>query len=349
MDDIFIGLDMTNRLPLLQILTEFKRPLVESVLNDHTGFIEEQIIQVNGKNQYNTEIFFNSYQLFITTYDRQWYEIAKDFLGASWERVEIYAGEIQDGEAIRPMPVIIQDNLEPIIKARRYFDHFDYYSAGNNIRRSIEKILGGLLPDTYAITIKDLSDSITKLLEFYDETNCSDLIHTDLRKKLMLYKDVVFNPASHYDLRSPLYKIEIERAFEIHGILDSLPKLNRILLVGMRGTINYKYNNDEKVYEAQYFLKDNLYLVKVSNGTHRLSDPKHQLISYTLNQIPFCKKDTSESYDADKIKGSQNNVIRLSERLKRIQDFLTLADPVNIMEFTLPTGVSIDELINQVS
>jgi len=117
----------------------------------------------------------------------------------------------------------------------------------------------------------------------------------------------------------------------------------------MRGTINYKYNNDEKVYEAQYFLKDNLYLVKVSNGTHRLSDPKHQLISYTLNQIPFCKKDTSESYDADKIKGSQNNVIRLSERLKRIQDFLTLADPVNIMEFTLPTGVSIDELINQVS
>ena len=52
---------------------------------------------------------------------------------------------------------------------------------------------------------------------YVDFTRAVDRLHIispQLRNELLQYKDIVFNPSSHFDLRSPLYKIEIEKAFE---------------------------------------------------------------------------------------------------------------------------------------
>jgi len=78
LDDIFIGLDMNNRLPLLKILTEFKKPIFEQSISED-GKIIEKIKLLDGKPMYETEPFFNNYQIFITTYDRHWFEVSKNW------------------------------------------------------------------------------------------------------------------------------------------------------------------------------------------------------------------------------------------------------------------------------
>jgi energy-coupling factor transporter ATP-binding protein EcfA2 len=65
LDDIFTGLDMSNRMPLMNILTD--------------------------KTIKGTAETFTDHQIFLTTYDRQWYELAKNDLGNSnWQFHEMY-------------------------------------------------------------------------------------------------------------------------------------------------------------------------------------------------------------------------------------------------------------------
>ena len=60
LDDVLIGLDMSNRLPVLDILEEY----------------------------------FPEHQIFLTTYDKAWYEIAKQRTSdAEWEYAEFYTSE----------------------------------------------------------------------------------------------------------------------------------------------------------------------------------------------------------------------------------------------------------------
>jgi len=77
LDDIFIGLDISNRLPLLKIL----------------------------------ETDFNDYQIILTTYDKPWFEYAKGFIDKSlWETLEFYAETTNNGYE---MPMIINGKNLP--------------------------------------------------------------------------------------------------------------------------------------------------------------------------------------------------------------------------------------------
>lgn len=176
-------------------------------------------------------------------------------------------------------PVIIDKNLDYISKAKAYKDSYDFYSAGNNIRKAIEKKLEELLPENIRITTKDLDSELRQLFEYYDNNSCSDIIPEALRHQLIQFKDIVFNPASHFDLKSPLYKIEVEKAFEIYDILNSLPKLTIKLLCGMRASLFY--TNAALNYSAEFILKDNLYAVQIPGQATRLSNPKHNLVTYS--------------------------------------------------------------------
>lgn len=290
LDDIFIGLDMSNRLPLLAILREH----------------------------------FDDYQVIMTTYDRNWYEVAKDYLGDDWQKVEMYVGN----NGICEIPVILQEHLEPIEKAKKYFDAHDYFSAGNNLRKTVEKRLEKLIPETYRLTSKDLNDLISRLFTYYDDCNCSDLIPAPLREKLRLYKDIVFNPASHYDLRSPLYKAEIEKAFEIVAILEGLPILERKLLIGMKGSLFYK--NEDKNYEATYVLLENIYAIIIPNQTTRITDAKHILHSF--------------KHDGENKAGNITEM-KLSKRAEKIQHYLKLTDLPDWQAFIDIHGKALNEMI----
>ena len=100
LDDVLIGLDMSNRLPVLDILEEY----------------------------------FSEYQIFLTTYDKAWYEIAKQRTSdAEWEHAEFYSKETDEFE----IPIYVQDRpyLE---KAKAYFAASDYKACVIYLRTAFE-------------------------------------------------------------------------------------------------------------------------------------------------------------------------------------------------------------------
>lgn len=101
LDDIFIGLDMSNRLPLLDIL-------------------EEQ---------------FSDYQVFITTYDKTWFKYVRGFLNQKWKTLEFYAEEIDDGYESPK----IYDGTNLITKAREHYQNSDYKASAVYARSAFEK------------------------------------------------------------------------------------------------------------------------------------------------------------------------------------------------------------------
>lgn len=310
LDDLMISLDMNNRTKVIDYI--FKN-------------------------------YLSKYQTFILTHDKSLFDFIQlkiaewDKIG-NWSVKEMYCGSTNK-------PVIIEEKLGFIEKATAYFTTYDYFSAGNNIRKAIEKKLEELLPETVRITTRDLDHEIRQLFEYYDDNGCSDIISEQLRNELLQYKDIVFNPSSHFDLKSPLYKVEIEKAFEIYNILSGIPKLTIRLLAGMRASLFY--TNTALNYSAEYVLRENLYAVTILGKPVRLSDPKHRLVTYSLNGTPFLTNvQTGAVKTPEQITASKNEEIKISVRLGKITHFINSLDPINFSNFTLADGSSLQQLID---
>lgn len=313
LDDLMISLDMNNRTKVVDYV--FKN-------------------------------YLSKYQTFFLTHDKSLFDFIQlkiaewDKIG-NWEIKEMYCGNANK-------PVIIEENLDLIQRADAYFKAYDYYSAGNNIRKAIEKKLEFLLPETVRVTTRDLEHELRQLFEFYDDNGFTDIISPQLRNELLQYKDIVFNPSSHFDLRSPLYKIEIEKAFEIFNILKAIPKLTIHLLAGMRASLFY--TNVALNYSAEYVLRENLYTVTVPGQPARLSDPKHKLVTYSLNGTPFLVNAlTGAIKSAEQIAAAQNEEIKMSVRMGKVAHFINSPGPINFRDFTLTDGTSLDTLVNQIN
>ena len=100
LDDVLIGLDMSNRVPVLDILDEY----------------------------------FSDYQIFLTTYDKAWYEIVKQRTEQKdWKYVEFYFGQTDAYE----IPVYAE-NKAYLDKAREYLDTNDYKACAVYARTAFE-------------------------------------------------------------------------------------------------------------------------------------------------------------------------------------------------------------------
>ena len=101
LDDVLIGLDMSNRLPVLDILDEY----------------------------------FPDYQIFLTTYDKAWYEIAKQRTpDAEWEYAEFYSKKTDEYE----IPIHVQDKPYLEKNAKVYFTANDYKASVIYLRTAFE-------------------------------------------------------------------------------------------------------------------------------------------------------------------------------------------------------------------
>lgn len=192
LDDIFIGLDMGNRIPILNIL----------------------------------EQEFTDYQIIISTYDRGWYNMARRIFNAGniikWKFVEVFAGEetLEDGRIItKPIITSGDSNLE---RARKYLHNqisFDYPASANYFRKCIEQLLTESFPKTI------FRDDNDELLEKYKLTQilsrslqfCKSIpgyvdslprVISDLTTLHGLLSSLL-HPLSHYDPNSPVYRHEL--------------------------------------------------------------------------------------------------------------------------------------------
>ena len=176
LDDVLIGLDMSNRLPVLDILEEY----------------------------------FSDYQIFLTTYDKTWYEIVKQRTEENqWKYAEFYFSQTDEYE----IPVYVDDKTY-LEQAKEYLDTNDYKACAIYLRTAFETIIkeycgAKRLPVRYRRNPDRLSSQ-----DFWDAIkNDTSLLEQPLIDEIELYRSIILNPLSHATIAN-IHKKEIEEAIE---------------------------------------------------------------------------------------------------------------------------------------
>ena len=258
LDDIFIGIDSSNRLPFLRLLSDY----------------------------------FASYQIILLTYDRNWYNLARTYLTGNvsqeWITKEIYNSEtVVDGQTYFD-PLVINGET-PYEKARSYLysrDHPDYPASANYYRKFIEKLYASYIPESY------MKDDDAEQIEPYKLTQIthrlfrllSNMPHYivglyNLLRAVSFIRTMLsplIHPLSHYS-DNEVYRSElIELDHHVILLADELKKADmksnsRILLEkGM--FVKFIYTGDSSWYfEYTYKLKENVLIYKNDAGTSSIS------------------------------------------------------------------------------
>ncbi len=209
LDDLLIGLDMSNRLPLLEILQKH--------------FI---------KPEQPTEVF----QIIMTTYDKVWFGLVNNYFGTdNWKYIEIYSKKLKDDDFEIP---IIKETQTYLDKARYYLAEKDNKASAVYIRTEFERIVKTIcekkvLQVNYKtrqkeFTTEDFWDSITK------QTDINPL----LAKTIEIHRGTVMNPFSHYDLERPEFTKELE------DTILAVEKLGELLVEANLKALRKKTFND---------------------------------------------------------------------------------------------------------
>lgn len=157
LDDVLIGLDMSNRLPVIKILQDF----------------------------------FSDYQIFLLTHDLEWFDILKQRLDLKiWKAVELYC--TKDVEYEIP---IFADSKEYLTKAKSYLAIHDYKAAAIYLRTAFERVLHCFcdkngIPVKYKEKAKDLASK-----DFWDVVKPK--VSKTLAAEVEQTRGLIMNPLSH--------------------------------------------------------------------------------------------------------------------------------------------------------
>lgn len=236
LDDVFIGLDSGNRLPILQIL----------------------------KNE------FKSHQKIIASYDRQWYELAKNFVDINekgrWQTIEMYSSF--DDSQNRPKSIIIKGDSS-MDRACRYLHNKtspDYPAAANYMRKAIEKLLSTGIPkhekvdgNLTQIESYKLSTLVHKFHRFLERVNEDT---TDIKIIISLLR-ALLHPLSHHEIDSPMYRKElvlIEKAYRNveNTIITKNFKTNCKCILGAGSNFRLNIKNGVIDYYYDIILSENI-------------------------------------------------------------------------------------------
>ncbi len=180
LDDVLIGLDMSNRLPVLDILEEY----------------------------------FADYQIFLTTYDKAWYEIVKQRTshGGKWKAVEFYFRQTDKYE----IPVYVEDKAY-LDKAREYLEANDYKACAIYLRTAFEMMIEEFCANRHLPVKYHRNPNKQDSQDFWDaikiENQTSTLLTQGLINDIELYRSRILNPLSHATIAN-IPKKEIEDTVE---------------------------------------------------------------------------------------------------------------------------------------
>ena len=181
LDDVLIGLDMSNRLPVLDILAEY----------------------------------FSEYQIFLTTYDKVWYEIVRQRTSdADWEYAEFYSEKTNKYE----IPIYAQD--KPYLdKAKEYFAANDYKACVIYLRTAFEAAIKKFcekenLQVRYRENPKRLTtEDFWGPIKARRQSDGTSFLDQSLINEIELYRSIILNPLSHARI-VPVVKKEVSDAMK---------------------------------------------------------------------------------------------------------------------------------------
>lgn len=184
LDDVLIGLDMSNRLPLLGILGQF----------------------------------FTDWQVILATYDRVWFDMVwqRVMHSGAWERGELYC--CQDNECDVP---IYKGNTEYLVVAKQHLDRGDLKAAAIYIRSEYERVIKKFcdehhLPVRYCENPKEQSSEFfwqatKQLVRDKKLKDGSPILTEEVIRNIELFRATVLNQLSHSAPVS-LVRTEVEQA-----------------------------------------------------------------------------------------------------------------------------------------
>ena len=188
LDDVLIGLDMSNRFPVLDILEEY----------------------------------FKDHQIFLMTYDKAWYEIAKQRLGEkNWKYTEFYFKATDEYE----IPVCKEDRpyLE---KAKEYLDENDYKACAIYVRTAFEAAIKKYCEEKdlavkYRENPKDLkSEDFWMPIKTKKNDAGTLLLNVKVVDKIESTRKFTLNELSHVSVAN-IYRKELEDAIVAVEELES--------------------------------------------------------------------------------------------------------------------------------
>ncbi|MDP3558112.1 MAG: hypothetical protein Q8T03_12135 [Bacteroidota bacterium] len=255
LDDMMISLDMNNR---------------EKVLK----FVFEK--------------YLNQYQVLILTHDRVFFDFVKLIIKQKsnideWKIDEMYVGK--NGSLPHEFPLIIASEDGHIEKAVKYYQAKDYTACALYLRKEIESLVMERLPEEYSVTsdsqFKTLNFLWGKCVERYQ--NLGKPVSEELKNYFVQTRLMILNPQAHHNLSQPVYKSELESAFDFVKQLRAtcpIPMSNILLSKGMR--LQFKHPSEN--YTIEFELNSNFSLDGL-DGNAALSIPKCKIISWQYKGV----------------------------------------------------------------
>ena len=192
LDDVLIGLDHSNRLPVLDLL----------------------------------QAKFADWQTVLLTHDRNWFDLARSHLPeAGWKCVEVYEG---DNAAVAPIPIVRSTQNRParalLDKAKELVQTHYVEAAANYARQAFElgvraacEVKSIAMPyRVYPKTDKpplQAQDFLDKLKQWPGSNNVPKADWDAVLARLETLKNVVMNPYSHPNAPN-IPKAEVEQAID---------------------------------------------------------------------------------------------------------------------------------------
>lgn len=251
LDDMLISLDMSNRDKVIQLILNIEKKLELE--------------------------FFDKFQKLIFTHDKAFYNLCKQRIKLAkceenWHFKEIYLDTYKT-----PYRPFIDNSTDYFEKAEKHLKAFDYPASANALRQGLENIIFNFLPENERYTFNKEGVTITKtldgLLTAFKVILNNHSQNLNLINDLFVYKDHLLNPLSHDNIKTAVFKEEIQKLLAIVPILKSLEstilkKLNDIPTVIKFSDTNAA-NGDLTVYYLS--IRENLIKFKLLDGQEYLN------------------------------------------------------------------------------
>jgi energy-coupling factor transporter ATP-binding protein EcfA2 len=195
LDDVLIGLDMSNRLPLLDIL----------------------------------EDYFSDWQIIVATYDRVWFEMVRQRVdGTKWHYGELYCCSIKECD----YPVYKSDT-DFLVIARQHLENNDQKAAAIYIRSAYESAIK-IFCRKHNLRVRycenpreQTSDDFWQVIKLQVTRSGVNLLDANMISNMELFRATILNQLSHTAPVNLVNK-EVRDAFDIvKALKDKLQSVNK--------------------------------------------------------------------------------------------------------------------------
>ncbi len=179
LDDVVIGLDMSLRLPLLEILQKD---------------------------------FEEYYQIIMTTFDENWFNLMKNYLdGSKWEFKRLIIKFTDNNNFPFIIAIESSDYLE---KANEYYDKGEIPATALYVRLEFERLVTKYAEKKGLEIIFKKKTSEIPIDVIWTKVKKNLQRSKNLCKRIDTYKSILLNPSVHYDQR-PKYRNEVKYAIDV--------------------------------------------------------------------------------------------------------------------------------------